>query len=141
MSYAGRMYRRMFTPGLLAMGVGALAAAAMKAVQEVPGELGTLSLYSNLPGWLLAAGVSAGLAITGMQALRVRLWERGALASCYVCGCLLAPARMRRGGLGRVKPCLGCGKLHGVNHQLAPRLVPLQVAVVDTPSVRVRSVR
>lgn len=130
MSYVGRMYLRMFMPGLVGLGTGAVAAAAMRAAQEFPGELGNLSLYIHLPRWLLAAGVLVGLAIVGIQALRVRLWERGALASCYVCGCLLAPARTGR-GLGRVRPCLGCGKVHGVNHHLAPVMVPLQVAVAD----------
>jgi hypothetical protein len=141
MSYVGRMYLRMFAPGFAALGVGAAAAAAMRAAQEFPGELGNLVLYSHLPRWLFAAGVLAGLAIVGVQVLRVRLWERGALASCYVCGCLLAPARASRGGLGRVKPCLGCGKVHGVNHHLAPVVVPLQVAVNDAAGAQVRSVR
>jgi hypothetical protein len=141
MSYVGRMYLRMFTPGLFALGAGTVAAAAMRAAQEFPGELGNFSLYSHLPRWLLAAGVCAGVAIVAAQALRVRLWERGALASCYVCGCLLAPARTGRGGLGRVRPCLGCGKVHGVNHRVAPRVVPLQVAVTDGAAPGVRSVR
>lgn len=141
MSYVGRMYLRMFAPGLVALGMGGVAAAAARAAQEFPGELGNLVLYSHLPRWLFAAGLFAGLAVIGMQALRVRLWERGALASCYVCGCLLAPARASRGGLGRVKPCLGCGKVHGVNHHLAPIVVPLQVAVNDAAGTQVRSVR
>jgi hypothetical protein len=141
MSYVGRMYLRMFTPGLLALGTGAAAAAAMRAAQEFPGDIGTLSLYSHLPRWLLVGGVCAGIAIVAVQVLRVRLWERGALASCYVCGCLLAPARTGRGGLGRVRPCLGCGKVHGVNHHVAPRVVPLQVAVTDGAAPQVRSAR
>lgn len=141
MSYVGRMYVRMFTPGLLALGAGALGAAGMHAVQAFPGELGNFALYSSLPRWLLAGGLCAGIALTAVQALRVRLWERGALASCYVCNCLLAPARTGRGGLGRVRPCLGCGKVHGVNHRMTPRVVPLQVAVGDAAASHVRSAR
>ncbi|MGN6480951.1 hypothetical protein [Luteibacter sp.] len=141
MSYVGRMYLRMFMPGLMALGTGAAVAAAARAVQEFPGELGNLSLYSHLPRWALAAGLFIGVALTTVQILRVRLWERGALASCYVCGCLLAPARTCRGGLGRVRPCLGCGKVHGVNHVMAARVVPLQVAVGESTGPRVRGAR
>ncbi|HEY4090130.1 MAG TPA: hypothetical protein VGN46_01345 [Luteibacter sp.] len=141
MSYVGRMYLRMFMPGLLAWCTGAGGAAAMRAAQAFPGELGNLSLYSHLPSWLLAAGLCTGVAIIAVQALRARLWERGALASCYVCGCLLAPARTGRGGLGRVRPCLGCGKVHGVNHHMPAHVVPLQVAVTDGTGPQVRSAR
>ena len=141
MSYVGRMYLRMFMPGVLALGAGSVAAAAMRAAQAFPGELGNFSLYSHLPRWCLVAGVTAGFAIAAMQAVRARLWERGALASCYVCGCLLAPARTGRGGLGRVRPCLGCGKVHGVNHQVVARVVPLQVAVNDAAGPRMRGLR
>ncbi|UPG95440.1 hypothetical protein [Luteibacter aegosomatissinici] len=141
MSYVGRMHLRMFMPGLLALGTGAVAAAALRAAEALPGELGNFLLYSHLPRWLLAAGVCAGVAIVGIQALRIRLWERGALASCYVCGCLLAPARTGRGGLGRVRPCLGCGKVHGVNHHVTGRVVPLQVAVPDSTGPGVRGAR
>jgi hypothetical protein len=144
MSYAGRMYVRMFSPGLMVLGVGALAAAAMKAVQETPGRLGILSLYSNLPGWIIAGSVTASVAWIAVQAVRVRLWERGALASCYVCSCILGAARASRRGLGMTRHCLGCGKVHGVNHRLAPVVVPLAVAVTavaDGATAPVRRVR
>ena len=144
MSYAGRMYVRMFSPGLMVLGVGALAAAAMKAVQEMPGKLGILSLYSNLPGWIVAGSVTASVAWIAVQAVRVRLWDRGAIASCYVCGCILGTARASRRGLGMTRHCLGCGKVHGVNHRLAPVVVPLAVAVTvvaDSATAPVRRVR
>lgn len=144
MSYAGRMYVRMFSPGLMVLGVGALAAAAMKAVQEMPGRLGILSLYSNLPGWIIAGSVTASVAWIAVQAVRVRLWDRGTLAGCYVCGCILGSPRASRRGLGMTRHCLGCGKVHGVNHRLAPVVVPLAVAVTavaDSATAPVRRVR
>jgi hypothetical protein len=134
----------MFSPGLMVLGVGALAAAAMKAVQEMPGKLGILSLYSNLPGWIVAGSVTASVAWIAVQAVRVRLWDRGAIASCYVCGCILGTARASRRGLGMTRHCLGCGKVHGVNHRLAPVVVPLAVAVTvvaDSATAPVRRVR
>jgi len=144
MSYAGRMYFRMFSPGLVILGVGAVAAAAMKAVQQVPGRLGILSLYSNLPGWIVAGSITVAVGWVAVQAVRVKLWDRGAIASCYVCGCLLSTARASRRGLGMTRHCLGCGKVHGVNHRLAPSVVPLAVAVTavtDTATAQVRRVR
>jgi hypothetical protein len=135
------MYFRMFSPGLIALGAGSLTAVAMKAAQALPGDLGTLSLYSNLPGWILAGSVAVAVTMVAVQAVRVKLWERGAIASCYVCGCVLGSARAARRGLGRTRHCLGCGKVHGVNHRLAPVVVPLAVAVTDTATVQVRSVR
>lgn len=141
MSYVGRMYFRLYLPAGLALAGGAIGAAALKAVQPAPGGLGTLSLYSNLPAWAFAAGITLALAIAGIQTVRLRLWDRGAIPGCYVCGCLLAPPRAARHGLGLARRCLGCGKLHGVNHyRLMPRLVPLPVAVKGTADA-VRSVR
>jgi hypothetical protein len=131
----------MFSPGLATLGAGALAAAAMKAVQQFPGDLATLSLYSNLPNWIFAGSLAVSITLVAVQAVRVKLWERGALASCYVCGCVLGSPRAARHGLGRTRHCLGCGKVHGVNHRLAPVVVPLAVAVTDTAAVPVRSVR
>ncbi|HVI54449.1 MAG TPA: hypothetical protein VM621_05285 [Luteibacter sp.] len=144
MSYAGRMYFRMFSPGLMVLGAGALAAAAMKAVQQVPGRLGILSLYSDLPGWIMAGSVTLALCWVTVQAVRVKLWDRGAITSCYVCGCILGTARAPRRGLGMTRHCLGCGKVHGVNHRLASVVVPLAVAVsavTDNATAPVRRVR
>lgn len=144
MSYAGRMYFRMFSPSLMVVGAGALAAAAMKAVQQMPGQLGILSLYSNLPGWIMAGSLTVALGWIAVQAVRVKLWDRGAIASCYVCGCILGTARATRRGLGMTRHCLGCGKVHGVNHRLAPVVVPLAVAVTavtDSGTAQVRRVR
>ncbi|WP_213950042.1 hypothetical protein [Luteibacter sp. dw_328] len=144
MSYAGRMYFRMFSPGLMVLGVGAIAATAMKAVQQMPGDLGILSLYSNLPGWIVAGSVTAAVGWVAVQAVRVKLWDRGAIASCYVCGCLLSTPRASRRGLGMTRHCLGCRKVHGVNHRLAPVVVPLAVAVTtvtDAATAPVRRVR
>ena len=141
MSYVGRMVFRMYLPAGLAFAGGAAGAAALKAAQWVPGDFGTLSLYSNLPGWTFAAGMAVGLALIAVQTVKLRLWDRGAIAGCYVCGCLLASPRSARRGLGMTRTCLGCGKVHGVNHhRLAPRVVPLAVAVKDT-AAGVRSVR
>ncbi|MET0256316.1 MAG: hypothetical protein ABWZ85_02705 [Luteibacter sp.] len=136
MSYAGRMYFRLFMPGLLAFGTGSLAAGVAKAAQQLPGNFGLVSLYSNLPAWLFAGGVTLALAIVGVQLLRLRLWERGAIAACYVCGCLLGAPRAARRGLGTTRGCLGCGKVHGTNHRLSPNVVPLAVAVTDAAPVR-----
>jgi hypothetical protein len=135
------MYFRMFVPGLVVLGAGSIASAAMKAVQQMPGDLGTLSLYSNLPGWIFAGTIAATVTQVAVQAVRVKLWERGAIASCYVCGCVLGSPRSARHGLGRTRHCLGCGKVHGVNHRLAPVVVPLAVAVTETATAPVRSVR
>jgi len=141
MSYVGRMYFRLYLPAGLALAGGAVAAGALKAVQPSPGDLGTLSLYSNLPAWAFAAGIALALAVAGIQTIRLRLWDRGAIPGCYVCGCLLASPRAARHGLGLARRCLGCGKLHGVNHyRLMPHVVPLAVAVKDTAGT-VRSVR
>ncbi|NID15722.1 hypothetical protein [Luteibacter yeojuensis] len=141
MSYVGRMVFRLYLPAGLAVAGGTLGAAALKATQGMPGDLGTLSLYSNLPAWTFAAGLAIGLVLVAIQTLKLRLWDRGAIAGCYVCGCLLGPPRAARHGLGRTRHCLGCGKVHGVNHhRLAPRVVPLAVAVKDT-AAQVRSVR
>ena len=144
MSYTGRMYFRLFSPGLMVLGVGALAAAAMKAVQQVPGRLGILSLYSDLPGWIMAGAATVAIGWVAVQAVRVKLWDRGAIASCYVCGCILSSARASRRGLGMTRHCLGCGKVHGVNHRLTPVVVPLAVAVsavTETATSPVRRVR
>jgi hypothetical protein len=138
------MYFRMFSPSLMVVGAGALAAAAMKAAQQMPGQLGILSLYSNLPGWIMAGSLTAALGWIAVQAVRVKLWDRGAIASCYVCGCILGTARATRRGLGMTRHCLGCGKVHGVNHRLAPVVVPLAVAVTavtDSGTAQVRRVR
>jgi len=141
MSYVGRMVFRLYLPAGLALAGGALGAAALKAAQRVPGDFGTLSLYSDLPGWTFAAGMAIGLALATVQTVKLRLWDRGALAGCYVCGCLLGAPRAARRGLGRTRHCLGCGKVHGVNHhRLSPHVVPLAVAVKDT-AAGVRSVR
>lgn len=141
MSYAGRMYLRLFMPSLLAFGTGSLAAGVAKAAQQLPGNFGLVSLYSNLPGWLFGGGLTLALAILTVQLFRLRLWERGALAGCYVCGCLLGAPRSARRGLGTTRACLGCGKVHGTNHRLSPNVVPLAVAVTDTANAPVRSVR
>ena len=137
MSYVGRMYFRMYLPAGLALAAGTVAAAALKAVQPAQGDLAILSLYSNLPAWAFAGGIVLALAIAAIQTVRLRLWDRGALPGCYVCGCLLAPPRAARRGLGMARRCLGCGKLHGVNHhRLMPRVVPLAVAVKEAGPVR-----
>jgi hypothetical protein len=128
MSYAGRMYFRMFSPSLMILGVGGIAAAAVKAV----------------PGWIVAGAVTAAVSWVVVQAVRVKLWERGAIASCYVCGCLLGNPRASRRGLGMTRHCLGCRKVHGVNHRLTPVVVPLAVAVsavADAAAAPVRRVR
>jgi len=131
----------MYLPAGLALAGGVVAAAALKAVQPAPGDLAILSLYSNLPAWAFAAGIALALVVAAMQTIRLRLWDRGAIPGCYVCGCLLASPRAARRGLGLARRCLGCGKLHGVNHhRLMPRVVPLAVAVTDTAG-QVRSVR
>jgi hypothetical protein len=135
------MYFRIYLPAGLAFAGGAAGAAALKATQRVPGDFGTLSLYSNLPGWTFAAGMAIGLAWAAVQTVKLRLWDRGTIAGCYVCGCLLGAPRAARRGLGMTRACLGCGKVHGVNHRrLAPRVVPLAVAVEET-AAPVRSVR
>jgi len=141
MSYAGRMYRRMFLPSVLTLAAGSLAAAGAKAVQEMPGQAGMLSLYSNLPAWLFVAGLGIALFLAAVQLIRIRLWERGALAACYVCGCLLGAPRSAPRGLGTARECLGCGKVHGTNHRISTQVVPLAVAVQDTVVTPVRSVR
>lgn len=141
MSYVGRMYFRMYLPAGLVFVGGAVGAAALKAAQRVPGDFGTFSLYSDLPGWTFAAGLAIGLGLAAVQTVKLRLWDRGTIAGCYVCGCLLGSPRAARRGLGMTRTCLGCGKVHGVNHhRLAPRVVPLAVAVEDT-ATPVRSVR
>jgi hypothetical protein len=135
------MYFRMYLPAGLAFAGGTLGAAFLTAVQRMPGDFGTLSLYSNLPGWTFAAGMTIGLALVAVQTVKLRLWDRGTIAGCYVCGCLLGSPRAARRGLGMTRTCLGCGKVHGVNHhRLAPRVVPLAVAVKDT-AARVTTVR
>jgi hypothetical protein len=136
MSYAGRMYLRMFLPAGLALALGVGAAGVMQVVQDRPGELGNLALYSQLPRWLLGCGLMLAVALAAVQLVRLRLWDRGALASCYVCGCLLAAPRRARVGLGKVRPCTGCGKIHGVNHRVHTRVVPLAVAVAEPAPVR-----
>lgn len=142
MSYAGRMVFRMYLPGVVVLAAGALAAAGLKAVQQLPGDLATFSLYSNLPAWTLGVSLVVALSIAAVQTLRLRLWDRGAIAGCYVCGCLLGTPRAARRGLGLTRHCLGCGKVHGVNHhRLSPTVIPLAVAVKDTASAPVRSVR
>lgn len=140
MSYAGRMYFRLYLPGMVALTGGALVAAGLKTAQQWPGDFGILSLYSNLPGWTFAAGLAIAITIAAVQTVRVRLWERGAIAGCYVCGCLLGAPRAARRGLGMTRHCLGCGKVHGMNHRLSPVVLPLSVAVKET-SAPVRSVR
>ncbi|SEW04171.1 hypothetical protein [Luteibacter sp. 329MFSha] len=142
MSYAGRMVFRMYLPGVLVLAAGGVAAAGLKAAQQLPGDLGTLSLYSNLPAWTFGVALVVALTIGAVQTLRLRLWDRGAIAGCYVCGCLLGSPRAARRGLGLIRHCLGCGKVHGVNHhRLSPHVVPLAVAVKDTAAAPVRSVR
>ena len=141
MSYVGRMYFKLFVPSLLAMGTGALAAGVTKAAQQVPGPFGLASLYSNLPGWLLGLGTAVAAALAVFQLVRVRLWERGVLGACYVCGCLLGAPRAARRGLGTTRKCMGCGKVHGTNHRLISTVVPLAVAVKDGAGAPVRSVR
>ena len=140
MSQAGRMYFRMYLPGAMALVGGALAAAGLKAMQQLPGDFGTRSLYSNLPGWTFAGGLVLAVAIAVVQTARLRLWERGAIAGCYACGCLLGTPRAARRGLGMTRHCLGCGKVHGVNHRLSSAALPLAVPVPDT-AAPVRSVR
>lgn len=140
MSYAGRMYFRMALPGLLAFVGGVAGAAMVKAAQEVPGDFGGLSVYSNVPLWIFYSGVGLAVAIGAAQIVRIKLWERGAIGGCYVCGCLLGAQSTRR-GLGMTRKCLGCGKVHGMNHRLAPVVIPLAVAVQDTARAQVRSVR
>jgi hypothetical protein len=135
------MYFRMYLPAGLAFAGGVVGAAALEAAQGMPGDFGTLSLYSNLPGWTFAAGLALALALAAVQTVKLRLWDRGAIAGCYVCGCLLGSPRAARRGLGMTRTCLGCGKVHGVNHhRLAPRVVPLAVAVKEN-GAPVRSVR
>ncbi|KAF1009759.1 MAG: hypothetical protein GAK28_00404 [Luteibacter sp.] len=141
MSHVGRMYFRMCLPSALALATGAVTALAAHAAQEWPGDFGITSLYSQLPRWLFAGGVTLAAALAAMQAMRVRQWERGAVAACYVCGCVLGAARPTREGLGKTRRCLGCGRVHGVNHRLSPHLRPLAVAVADTAKAPVRSVR
>lgn len=142
MSYAGRMVFRMYLPGVVVLAAGAMAAAGLKAIQQLPGDIGILSLYSNLPAWTLGVSLLVALAIAAVQTLRLRLWDRGAIAGCYVCGCLLGAPRAARRGLGLTRHCMGCGKVHGVNHhRLSPTVIPLAVAVKDTASAPVRSAR
>lgn len=141
MSYAGRMYRRMFLPSALALAGGTLAAAGAKSAQQLPGQVGMVSLYSNLPAWVFAAGLTLSLSIAAVQIVRLRLWDRGVLAGCYVCGCLLGAPRAARHGLGTARECLGCGKVHGTNHRISTQVVPLAVAVQDAAVSPVRSVR
>ena len=141
MSYAGRMVFRMYLPSVLALAGGALAAAALKASQQWPGDLGILSLYSNLPAWTFALALAFALATATVQTVRLRLWDRGAIAGCYVCGSLLAAPRASRRGLGMTRRCLGCGKVHGVNHhRLSPKVLPL-VPVEQPRAATVRSAR
>jgi hypothetical protein len=135
------MYFRLFVPSLLALGAGALAAGVTKAAQQAPGPFGLASLYSNVPAWLLAAGIAVAVAIAVAQLIRLRLWERGVVGACYVCGCLLGAPRAARRGLGTTRKCMGCGKVHGTNHRLSPTVVPLAVAVKDGAGAPVRSVR
>lgn len=141
MSYAGRMYLRLFMPSILAFGAGVLAAGVARAAQQWPGEVGLVSLYSNLPGWLVGAGVMVALVFAAIQAWRIRLWERGGLHDCYVCGCLLGAARSARRGLGTTRACMGCGKVHGTNHRLLSSIVPLAVAAREGAATPVRSAR
>lgn len=137
MSYTGRMYLRMYLPCAALLAAGAVAAAAAQIAQGYPGEFGIASLYSQLPRWLFVLGASSAALLAMAQTMRLRLRERG----CYVCGCLLGMERNARGGLGRTRRCLGCGKVHGTNHRLAPHLRPLAVAVEATAERSVRSVR
>lgn len=137
MSYTGRMYLRMYLPCAVLLASGAVAAAAAQIAQGYPGELGIASLYSHLPRWLFAVGASSAALVAMVQTMRLRLRDR----DCYVCGCLLGMERSARGGLGRTRRCLGCGKVHGTNHRLAPHLRPLAVAVDGTAEHAVRSVR
>lgn len=141
MSHMGRMYLRMCLPSAFALATGTVAALAAHTAQEWPGDFGMASLYSHLPRWLFAGGLTLAAALAALQAARVRQWERGAVVGCYVCGCLLGAARPARDGLGKTRRCLGCGRVHGVNHRLSPHLRPLAVAVSDTAKAPVRSVR
>jgi hypothetical protein len=142
MSYVGRMVFRMYLPAGLVVAGGIIGAAGLKAAQGTPGDLGTFSLYSNLPSLAFAGAIAVALAIAAVQTVRLRLWDRGAIPGCYVCGCLLAAPRAARRGLGMTRRCLGCGKLHGVNHhRLSPQVMPLAVAVQETAAAPVRSVR
>ncbi|MDF3982365.1 hypothetical protein P3W24_08170 [Luteibacter sp. PPL201] len=136
MSYTGRMYVRMFLPCGVWLAGGSVAAAVARAAQSMPGSFGMTSLYSNLPAWLFVAGATAALLLGMVQVGRLRFRDR----DCYVCGCLLGAERTARGGLGRTRRCLGCGKVHGVNHRLAPHLRPLARAV-DEPAPVATSVR
>lgn len=139
MSHTGRMYLRMYLPSAFVLAAGALSAWVAHAVQDLPGELGIASLYSHLPSWLFAGAATLSALLAVAQTVRVRQWERGVYASCYVCGCLLGAARPVREGLGKTRRCLGCGRVHGVNHRLSPHLRPL--AVVEPAELPVRSVR
>ncbi|TCV94109.1 hypothetical protein EC912_104306 [Luteibacter rhizovicinus] len=143
MSYAGRMYFRLYLPSLLVLGCGLGAAASAKAAQELPGDFGGLATYSNLPAYLFFVGLVLAVTIGVAQTFRVKLWERGRIPGCYVCGCLLGAAQVGRRGLGLYRKCLGCGKAHGVNHRLSPAAVapvPVRVAATD-PAQTVAPIR
>jgi hypothetical protein len=118
MSFVTRMCLRLYAPCLLLFLGGIAAAAVVKAVQEAPGDMGGLAVYSSLPNWCFAAGIVAGAALAVIQTIRLQRWERGRGAGCYVCGCLLGTPRSGRLGLGLYRKCLGCGKSHGMNHRL-----------------------
>ncbi len=118
MSYVTRMCLRMYVPSVLIFTGGIGVAAAVKAVQEAPGDMGGLAVYSSLPNWCFAIGIVAGVALAVVQTVRLQLWERGRARVCYVCGCLLGAARSGRLGLGQYRRCLGCGKSHGMNHHV-----------------------
>jgi hypothetical protein len=118
MSYVTRMCLRMYAPAVLLFAGGIAAAAVIKAVQEAPGDMGGLAVYSNLPNWCFAIGIGAGVAVATLQTVRLQIWERGRARGCYVCGCLLGQARSGRLGLGHYRRCLGCGKSHGMNHHV-----------------------
>ncbi|MBB3225641.1 hypothetical protein FHW69_000231 [Luteibacter sp. Sphag1AF] len=141
MSYASRMYVRLYLPAVLALAAGFAAAACAKAAQELPGDFGGRAVYSDVPTYLFFLGLVVACAIGVGQTIRVKLWERGRTSGCYVCGCLLGSARAGRRGLGLYRKCLGCGKTHGTNHLLlTPAMTPVRVAANDplptSPAIR-----
>ncbi|WP_250625078.1 hypothetical protein [Pinirhizobacter soli] len=111
MTYLSRMFFRLYAPATCVAASGAALASVGRSLgadaadaADAAGSTLTLTSVAGYALLLLAA------ALVGLASLRLLRWKSGAVASCFVCGCLLQAERESRHGISR--RCTGCGKIH-----------------------------
>ncbi|WP_250627374.1 hypothetical protein [Pinirhizobacter soli] len=108
MTYLSRMFFRLYAPATCVAASGAALASVGRSLGADAADAAESTLtLTSVAGYAL---LLLAAALVGLASLRLLRWKSGAVASCFVCGCLLQAERESRHGISR--RCTGCGKIH-----------------------------